>query len=317
MVSIRLISCYFGTLKPEIYLWLKSCGANSDISFLFVTDQKLDNVPDNVTVLHISFGELKNRIEKALDMQVSLPRPYKLCDFKVAYGMIFSQELENFEYWGYCDSDMVLGDIRKFLTDELLSENEKVLSLGHLSVYRNTPEVCGRFMAQDDIMNYKNVFSNEEIFQFDETPGIYRKYIEHGWKFCKYVPFLDVVWNYNKRLTRYLYAKRLYNENVNIYPWQIYYYEDGKVMEAYSEDGNTIRYNEYLYIHSSKRSYDITGTIPEHFYFLPGKIQKKKRGDVTWSELRVVTKRFNCKIEKLEQQLLEFIYRVKRKIGWK
>ena len=41
MYKIGLISCYFGELKPEFYLWLNSCGYNKTIDFLFVTDQEI------------------------------------------------------------------------------------------------------------------------------------------------------------------------------------------------------------------------------------------------------------------------------------
>ncbi len=41
MYKIRLISCYFGELKSEFYLWLNSCGYNKTIDFLFVTDQEI------------------------------------------------------------------------------------------------------------------------------------------------------------------------------------------------------------------------------------------------------------------------------------
>lgn len=54
MYKIRLISCYFGELKSEFYLWLNSCGYNKTIDFLFVTDQEIiaDICPPNVKILH-------------------------------------------------------------------------------------------------------------------------------------------------------------------------------------------------------------------------------------------------------------------------
>ena len=45
-------------------------------------------------------------------MQVTLDRPYKLCDFKPAYGFIFGEYLKEYDYWGHCDIDIVWGDLR-------------------------------------------------------------------------------------------------------------------------------------------------------------------------------------------------------------
>lgn len=314
MFSIRLISCYFGKLKPEVELWLQSCYNNPTIDFLFVTDQDLEVLKANVQVLKISFEQMKSNIEAELGMEVCLPTPYKLCDYKVAYGLIFKEYLNEYDFWGYCDSDMIFGDIRHFVTDELLANNEKILSLGHLSIYRNVPRVCKRFMEGNNIMDYRKVFSDAAIYQFDETPGIYEMYVQNGWKFCDYLPFLDIVWDYNKRLIRYCYAKRLYGIQVHNHAWQLYYVENGKVWEAYSDDGKIIHTREYLYIHSSKRAYQCSGDVPQQYYLLPGKIKEKTSGKITWMQMKEECRQFNCSVEKIELWISNFIYRVKKKM---
>lgn len=126
--------------------------------------------------MHTTLKCIKDVADRIFNFDVELGTPYKLCDYKVAYGLIFQEELRQYDFWGYCDSDMVLGNIRKYITDEILEGYDKILPLGHLSIYRNTDEINRRFMECPDIMDYHEVFSSPRIFQFDETPGIYAMY---------------------------------------------------------------------------------------------------------------------------------------------
>ena len=57
-----------------------------------------------------------------VDFEIVLNEPYDLCDFKVAYGEIFQEYLEPYDFWGFCDCDLIYGDIRHFLTEELLEK---------------------------------------------------------------------------------------------------------------------------------------------------------------------------------------------------
>lgn len=301
MYTIRLISCYFGELKPEFYLWLNSCGYNKSIDFLFVTDQKIaPNIcPQNVKIVRTTLKDIKNVADVIFNFNVELSSPYKLCDYKVAYGLIFEEELKQYDFWGYCDSDMVLGNIRGFITDEILEEYDKILPLGHLSIYRNTHEVNRRFMECLDIMDYREVFSSPQIFQFDETPGIYAMYKKRDWRMLEYIPFLDIVAGYNQRLTKYVYAKRLYGVSVSNHPQQIFCFTRGKVTEKYQNKKNILNESEYIYIHSSKRHYCCPyNEIPEQYVFMPDKICKVEKED-NIEFLSDYIKKTNCTIEKV------------------
>ena len=41
----------------------------------------------------MTFESLRNRIQKLYDFKISLEKPYKLCDYKPAYGEIFKPEI--------------------------------------------------------------------------------------------------------------------------------------------------------------------------------------------------------------------------------
>ena len=125
MKKIAYILPYFGHLPKEFGFWLISCQMNSTVDWLLFTDDRTKfNYPPNVKVTYCTFEDIKNKAQACFDFPIVLNRPYKLCDYKAAYGDIFKNELTGYDYWGMCDLDLVWGNIREFLTDEILEKSE-------------------------------------------------------------------------------------------------------------------------------------------------------------------------------------------------
>ncbi|WP_367998934.1 DUF6625 family protein [Streptococcus sp. HSISS3] len=108
---------------------------------------------------------------------MSLKTPYKLCDYKVAYGFIFEEELKGYDYWGFCDTDVLLGDIYQFLEEHSFFENDysRYGLLGHLQIFKNSQEVNHIFMSGQGLnyrLDFHNIFTSEQNFIFDEADGI-------------------------------------------------------------------------------------------------------------------------------------------------
>lgn len=146
MKSIVLFCPYFGKINKRLHMiWLKSCAANPSIHFVFISDDKeaLDiSTSENVENIYLTWEECVSRVRSKFDFEIVLDNPYKLCDFKPAYGHIFSDYAAGYDFWGHLDStDTILGDLRKFLKEDILSAYDKVHSFGHLTLYRNTPEI--------------------------------------------------------------------------------------------------------------------------------------------------------------------------------
>lgn len=114
MISVAVICAYFGELPGSYEPWIYSCKFNPSIDFLLITDQKIESPYQNVHIINSSFSEVQKLTNRKLNCQVALERPYKLCDLKPLYGIIFAEYLKGYDYWGHCDMDMVFGDIRSF-----------------------------------------------------------------------------------------------------------------------------------------------------------------------------------------------------------
>ncbi len=164
---------YFGKFPNYFNLFLKTCGLNPEFNWIIFTDDKTEyNYPSNVKVYFMNFEELKELVNSKFDFKVNLASPYKLCDYKPAYGYIFEEYITDYNYWGHCDVDLLFGNLSNFISDDLLEKYDKLFCLGHLILYKNTHLNNRMFMTKiDDEYWYKSSFTTDKITIFDETYG--------------------------------------------------------------------------------------------------------------------------------------------------
>ena len=92
MKTILFICPYFGKLPiAHMKLWLLSCEKNPTINWLILTDDYTEELkyPSNVKVVYTTLEAIKQQVQKMFDFPIYLDHPYKLCDYKPAYGYIF------------------------------------------------------------------------------------------------------------------------------------------------------------------------------------------------------------------------------------
>ncbi len=251
MKKLVLISAYFGKLPECFNLWLLSAAENKDIDFLLYSDCDFKQylpLPENVKVIPVSFEEMKEKFRSKFDFEIALDTPYKLCDYKPAYGYVLQEDIKDYSFWGHIDIDTVLGNILKFLPDD---EYDKYYILGHLCIYRNTEENNCRFKL-DGGMDYKWVFTTKTVCIFDEVGGMQKKYNLH--KIPSYVSrdYADITKRKHRFTLSYAFNE-LYKTPVINYEYQVFYYENGGVFRDYIENGE-IKTEEFNYIHFSSRS---------------------------------------------------------------
>lgn len=109
MPKVIIILPYFGKFDSLFTFWLQSCAYNNTIDFLVITDDKTKyNYPQNVKVVYDTFVHLREEIQLLYDFKISLETPYRFCNFRPAYGEIFQNYLEGYDFWGFSDCDNVV-----------------------------------------------------------------------------------------------------------------------------------------------------------------------------------------------------------------
>ena len=269
--TIAIIIPYYGKLPANFNTFLESAKINSTIDFYIYTDQEidLDETVKNIYVIQSRFDDIKELIQSKFSFHVCLEKPYKLCDFKPAYGYIFGDVIKNYDYWGYCDIDLILGDLRAFLTKDVLDKYDRFYQFGHLSVYRNTNRINTAFMMSGN-MDYQEVFTTPTIWVFDELQGIQSQLDEHGFKTYKKLDFADITPRYFKfkRAVTGIVGRISESHNEKL---QLFYYQNGKVYRAVS-NGTEVINQEFVYIHFQKRKLNFESeikSIPNRFLVTP------------------------------------------------
>lgn len=172
---------YFGRPPEYFSLFLDSCGRNPEIDFLFLTDFPApEGTPPNVRFILTSFDDFRARVARLFDFAIALDSPYKICDFRPAFGEIFAEEFAGYRYWGHCDFDMIFGDLAP--VSRLMNEGDydKIFRRGHFTLYRNSDAVNQFYRTAAGKELYREVFASPAAHVFDETHGIDRLFREAG-----------------------------------------------------------------------------------------------------------------------------------------
>ena len=299
MKKIVFLIPYFGNFPNYFQLFLNSCENNLDYDWLIITDNKEEyNYPKNVKIINKSFKELREEIQKKFDFKISLESPYKFCDFRPAYGYIFDYLIKNYEYWGYCDIDLIFGDIKVFLNEKLLSKYDKIFINGHMSIYKNTQENNRMFMRTlNNKILYKEYFTSNRNYAFDElwNDSINDIYLEAGLEIYDKKLCADVYpRNADFRLVLG-YNKDYFEEFLEKKKKSIFCYKSGKIFRYYKKKELLLK-KEYMYLHLQKRKMILEGIkgnsyliIPNQFIFWDSEMTieeyeklSKRRLDFNW-----------------------------------
>lgn len=150
--SICMVLVYFGEFPFWLKLTLETCRHNPTVNWLIVTDNSCRsknvslNVPLNVKIVTMSLEEfnvlLESKYKLGVKEYVLQDNTYKICDLKPSWGFVFKDYLKGYDFWGHGDLDVLYGDIRKFMTEDLLNEYEVICGhkrwiCGHFNLYKN------------------------------------------------------------------------------------------------------------------------------------------------------------------------------------
>ena len=263
MKKICYIVPYFGKLPQNFQLWLESCSTNKTVNWMIFTNDKTNyKYPDNVKVNYCEFEFVKKLITQNFDFEVKIDSYWHLSLFKPAYGEIFKEYLKDYDFWGHCDVDLLWGDIRKFITDEILNKYEKIGFQGHSTLYRNASEVNSRYKTiVPGEINHIDVFSGKTKYSFDEN-GMEAIYNYLKIPYYKETNFAHLSKYDYSFVLKYLPDEDYYKNNRQVLVW-----DKGTLKRYYIDKNNTIGNDEFMYIHFFCR--------PMTYKFNPSKIADK------------------------------------------
>lgn len=171
--QIALIVVYFGQIPHFIRLFLKGCQYNSNVDFWFFTNwdwSSLEVMP-NIKNIPFTLDQFNRLATQKCGVKIDIKRAYKLCDLKPAWPHIFEDYVDNYQYVGYCDIDLIFGSIGSFFTDQIRNSADLfTITTGYLSgaltIFKNT-EKMRRLYQRAKGWGY--IFQDSRHFAFDES----------------------------------------------------------------------------------------------------------------------------------------------------
>lgn len=232
---------------------------------------------------------LRNLFENKLQMKICLNSPYKLCDYRPMYGLLFEDYLSGYDFWGHCDNDLIFGNIRKFLTNDILSKYDRILSRGHLSLYRNTDKVNRYFMKSElfsNIPSWKDIIKTDKNQIFDEWAGVSRMWGALDVERMYDEIIFDDISISKKHFLSYQKMFRQIDKGKSHFMFE---YDKGELYRWYLDDEmQEIAKEPTLYVHLQKRDMLVKTDNTNQYLLVPNQfIQKKdltKRDVLHWGK---------------------------------
>jgi hypothetical protein len=178
MKKIIILTFYFGRSPWYLDYFIQSCVDNKDVDFIFFTDiQGIKFNGDNVRIINIGFKEFSSTISNYFSFELDIRHPIKLCDIRPSFGEVFQDLIQDYDFWGYCDVDVIFGRIRDFLDNSILDEYDAIFTkpeypTGFFAIYKNNKYINSLYRSSKD---YIKVFQDEKLLLFDECGGNYNQ----------------------------------------------------------------------------------------------------------------------------------------------
>lgn len=266
MNKIILILPYFGKLPNTFDFFLQSCKNNPSIDWLIFTDCDIEEY-SNIKVIKQSWNDFKKFVQTKFDFPIALNSPYKLCDFRPAYGYIFQEYIASYDYWGHCDCDLIWGDL-SILNTIIERDYDRIGEYGHLILYKNRDDINHWFkdLKSERVPNTKTIYSNEKNFSFDEFSGMNLLVNEHKKKTYTTRLFDDIIF-YKKNF----FSRRLIQGKDTKWNKVYFLYTNRHLYRFVLRNKQWIK-DESLYVHFQKRPLEIETTNLNEYIIIPNKI---------------------------------------------
>ena len=274
--NIAILTCWYGPYPWYFQYFIHSCLFNQTVDFIIITDntEPIQNKPANVKIIYKTFEEIKELASEKLRFTVGMEDAYKLCDFKPAYGFLFPEIIQGYDFWGHGDMDIVYGNIRDFMTEDILNNYDVISSrhdyiTGTFCLFKNNKAMNSLFMQSKD---YKIVFGNAAHYCFDECNFLFQE-LQNG----------ASIFDYPGNIQSMTYVVKKAAKDGKLKAFFDFIIIEGTPGKIKWDKGKIIYKDLYeaMFYHLIKfktvcKSHVVLNPMPDTFYFTPTKINLKR-----------------------------------------
>lgn len=281
--KVAIIIPYFGSFPNYFDYWLKSALANKDFDFLIFTDNSNYRTQENVHFIKMTFSKFRGLIQRQVEFKICLKDPYKICDYRPVFGSALKKYLRNYDFWGFGDVDVILGDLSHFITSKILDDYEKIYEYGHLTLLRNNDKCNNLWKIKHHLKNayrYDEAFKTPYPCHFDEMRGLTPIAKLKGIKTYNSIDFGDI--------DRTKYNFFMLGKQEKVFPG-LFEWKNGSLKYYYLKNDNIFE-EEILYAHFQKRKLEVEKEYSKssQFIIIPNKILNAKSPIEYIKQIRII-----------------------------
>lgn len=294
--KIAVIVVWFGQLPVYFPAWLRSAEMNPDVDFFLFFDQEVQSESPNIHIVKTTLEQEIARASRELHETVSICNAYKFCDVRPFFGLVYREFLENYDFWGFCDIDLVFGQIRAFLADEVLSRYERFYEWGHFSLFKNNEKINHIYDLPGGLYSRDETLCGIAKVNAEEHYGLNRICKKNDIKWYLNTDFADFYVCYSDL--------QLCTGTCN-YTHQVFYWEDGRAYRSAIDKDEKVITNEYVYIHWQKRKPKISsdGLRNNSFFIMSDALIPKPKGIPSAENIARLSPVIGGKVRKKEKHV--------------
>lgn len=124
--TIHLLSLCYGELPSWIDKFIERINSQ-DVSLkcTCLGDVELES-KDNFNFVRLSARDLCERVSKLVDVCCKKSTSVAFSDFRPAFGDLFSDIIQDCDWWGWCDLNVVFGQLSNFVFPSTLTEYDVI-----------------------------------------------------------------------------------------------------------------------------------------------------------------------------------------------
>ena len=216
----------------------------------------------NIICHKVSFEEYCDNVSKRLKVDFHPEHAYKLCDLRPFYGFIHQDILEQYDFWGYGDNDLVYGNLNVLTNDNMLNSYDVITTMseriaGHFSIFRNNEKY--RMLGFKCPQWKEHILSSEHV-GFDESDwvrlvlpekriltAIYKSLFKPFMSYGKWVEMTYRLYSnkWNRKFTKEMFTTPIPKDG------DVWTY-DNKTGKIIAPDGRELPYLHFLFFKKTK-----------------------------------------------------------------
>lgn len=317
MKSIALINFYFANIIPQyMEFYLSSVSYNETVDLFLFTNLDIKSPSNNIKIIKTTFEAFSEQIENHVSEElrkrgildvVKIETAYKIADFRPAFGLSFQEYIKDYDFWGGCDLDLIFGNIRKYVPDNVLERYDKIYEHGHFFLIKNTNQCNTAFLYDFEncfkgVLHLRKNSFFEEVYEKPWLPhgGINSIFNRKGTLYKNRKALCDVSFKYSNLID----FKNSSGSNQNIFE-----FNHGMVYR-HALINETVKTEEVFYVHFQKRQLAVHTNNKSHF--LVG-----NQAFEPYEKITNNTFRYTDKMNKITKRYIKFKYidAISRKIN--